>query len=89
MAEWLERAVAVREISGSIPCRGGHKPLCIRRKPSGYVSFRRTVKRQWFHTLKYTIQSQEHSLQILHTLDLDLDLGPFPADVNHFLPNDQ
>ena len=28
MAELLERAVAVREVSGSSPDRGGHKNLC-------------------------------------------------------------
>ena len=28
VAEWLERAVAMREVSGSSPGRGGHKNLC-------------------------------------------------------------
>ena len=27
VAEWLERALAVREVSGSIPSRVGHKNL--------------------------------------------------------------
>ena len=33
MAEWLERAVAVREVSGFSPGRGRHKILCGRREP--------------------------------------------------------
>ena len=40
--------------------------------------------------LKHTIQSQEqqkYSLQTLYTLELDL--GPFPIDGAHFIPNDQ
>ena len=28
VAEWLERTVAVLEVSGSSPGRGGHKNLC-------------------------------------------------------------
>ena len=37
--------------------------------------------------LIHKIQSQEqHSLQILYTLELNL--GPFPPDVTHFFPND-
>ena len=56
VAEWLERAVTVREVSGSIPGRGGHKTHCRRRV---YVNIRRAVERQRFHNLIHTIQSQE------------------------------
>ena len=45
-SEWL-----VWEISGSSTGRGGHKNLSKRREPSKYVSFRRAVERQRFHTL--------------------------------------
>ena len=44
--------VAVREVLGSIPGRGGHKNLCGGKEPSDYVSFRRAVKKEQFHTLK-------------------------------------
>ena len=67
MAEWLERAVAVREVSGSNPGRGGHKNLCWRREPSGYVSFRRAVKWQRFHalnTLNTKPRTTQHSLHV-------------------------
>ena len=50
MVEWLERAIAVGKVSGSTPGRGGHKNLCGRRE-NDYVSSRRAVKRQRFHTL--------------------------------------
>ena len=52
MAEWLERALAVGEVSGSIPSRCKHKNLCGRRGPTDYMNFRRAVKRQRFHTLE-------------------------------------
>ena len=51
MAEPLECAVAVREISGSSQNRGRHNNLCGLREPSDYVGLRRAVERQWFHTL--------------------------------------
>ena len=51
MSERLERAVAVREVSGSSPGQGGQKNLCGRRKLSDYVSFLRAVERQRSHTL--------------------------------------
>ena len=44
VAEGLERAFAVRKVSGSIPGRGEHKNLRGRRGPSDYFSFRRAVK---------------------------------------------
>ena len=50
-AEFLERAVAVREVSGLSPGQGGHKNFCGRWEPSDYVSFHWAVKRQRFHTL--------------------------------------
>ena len=59
MTEWLERAVAVREVSGSIPGRCGHKNLSERREPPDDVSFRMVVKRQRFHTFEYKIKSEE------------------------------
>ena len=83
VAEWLDRAVAVREVSGLSPDRDGHKNLCGRREPSNYVSFHRDVERQRFHTLnthntnKNT--TQQGSLQTPYTFELDL--GPFPPDV--------
>ena len=72
MAEWLEHAVAVREVSGSSPGQTGRKNLCGRREPSDYVSFRKAVKRQWFHNRKHTIQSLE---QHHHFLTKDVHLG--------------
>ena len=51
MAEWLERAVAVLNASGSSPSRGGTKNFYRRTEPYDHVSFRRAVERQWFHTL--------------------------------------
>ena len=56
---WLEGALAVREVSDSISCWSGHKTLFGRVGPSNYIRFRRAVKRQWVHTLKHTIQTQE------------------------------
>ena len=38
LVEGLERSIAVREVSGSISGRGGHKNLCGLREPSEYVS---------------------------------------------------
>ena len=88
MAEWLGRAVAVLEVLGSIPGRGGHKNLCRHREPSDYVSFRRSVKGQRFHTLNtYDTKprtTQQHSLKTPYTLELDL--GPFLPDVHSFPP---
>ena len=67
-SEWLERVVAVREVSGSIPDLGEHKNLYRRGQPSDYISsFRRVVKRQRFHTLKHTIQSRkQHNIPYNH-----------------------
>ena len=82
MAEWLERAVAVQEVSCSSPGQGGH------RETSDYVSFHRAIKRQWFHTLNthYTKPrtTQQHYLHTPYMLVLDL--GPFPLDVAHSFP---
>ena len=58
VAEWLERAVVVLEVSGSSPSRVRQKNLCGRREPSDYISFRKAVKGQRFHALKQTIQRQ-------------------------------
>ena len=88
MAECLEGAVAVWEVSGLSPGRGGQKNFCGCREPSDYVSFLRAVKRQRFRTLNHTIQSQEQhnstSLQTLYTLEMDL--GPFPIRWRSFPP---
>ena len=88
MTEWLESAVAVREVSGSIPGWGGHKNLCGRRETSDYVSSRRAVERQRFHTFNTHVTKprtkQQHSLQTPYTLELDL--GPFPPDVARSFP---
>ena len=82
MADWLERAVAVREISGSSPGRGGYKNLFGRRELSDYVSFRRAVERQRFHTLNThdtkPRTTEQHFLQTPYTVELDI--GPFPPD---------
>ena len=78
MAEWLEHTVTVREVSGSSPSRNGHKNHCGCMEPSDYISFRRGVKRQWFHTLNThntkPRTTQQHSLQVPYMLELDL--GP-------------
>ena len=50
MVELLDRAVAVWEVSGSSPGRGGHTNVCGRRELSDYVSFRRAVEIQRLHT---------------------------------------
>ena len=88
VAEWLERAVTVREVLGSSPGRSGHKNLFGRREASDYVSFRRAVKRQRFRTLNThdtkPRTTQQHSLQTPYTLELDL--GPFPPDVTLLFP---
>ena len=47
----LERALAVREVLDSLSGRGGHKNRWGRKEPSDYVSFRRAVNRQRFHTI--------------------------------------
>ena len=80
MTKWLKRAVAMREVSGSSPGRGRHTYLYERREPSDYIRFRRAVKRQRFHTHDTKPRTtQQHSLQMPYTLELDL--GPFPPDV--------
>ena len=88
VVEWLERALALREVLASIPGRGGHKKFYGSRKLLN-ISFRMADKRQQFNTLKHTMQSQEQhnnsSLQRLYALELDL--SPFPPDVAHFLLN--
>ena len=88
VAEWLERAVDVWEVSGSSPGRSEHKNLCGRRGTSDYVSFRRAVKRQRFRTLNThdakPRTTQQHSLQTPYTLEMDL--GPFPPDVAQSFP---
>ena len=88
VVEWLQRAVTVREVSGSNPGRDEHEILCGRRKPTDYVSFRRPVKIQQFHTLNthdtMTRTTKQHSLQTPYTLELDL--SPLPLDVAHSFP---
>ena len=87
MADWLERAVAVREVSVSSSAQGGHKNVCRRKEPSDCVSFRRAVERQRFHTLNTQDtkpRTTQHSLQTPYTLELDL--GPFPPDVARSFP---
>ena len=88
MAEWLKRAVAVRKVSGSNPGRGGHKNLCGRREPSDYVSLRRAVKRQRFHTFNThnTKSRTAHQYSLKTPYMLELDLGAFPPDVVTSLP---
>ena len=54
VAEWLEGALSMREVSGSILDQSKYKNLCGGREPSDCVGFRRIVKRQRFHTLKLT-----------------------------------
>ena len=58
VAEWLEHELDVREVSGSIPGQGEQTNLCSI-SGSDYVCFRMDVKRERFHTLQHTIQSQE------------------------------
>ena len=52
VAKWLERTLTIREVSGSIQGLDGHKNLCGDREPSDYVSLRKAVKIQRFHTRK-------------------------------------
>ena len=59
--ELLEFAIAVQKVSGSISGRGSHKNLCGCRGPSGYVSFLRGVKRQWFHTVNTRYTSKNNT----------------------------
>ena len=65
--------------------------LCGCKEPSDNVSFYRAVKMHWFCTLNTHDTKprtpQQHSLQTPYTLELDH--GPFPTDVPHFLPSDQ
>ena len=88
VAERLEHAVAVREVSGSSPGQAGHKNLCGRMEPSYYVSFSRAVERQQFHKLNThdtkPRTTQQNSLQTPYTLELDL--GPFLPDVARLFP---
>ena len=89
MVEWLERAFAMRNVSGSVPSRGGHKTLedvwdlltpsvsAGLSKNSGYMLLTHDTKPK----------PTQHSLQTLYTLEMDL--GPFPTAVTHFLPNDE
>ena len=51
MAEWLERAVGVWDVSG----RGGHKNLFGRRELSDYASLRKAVKNTGSMHLIYTM----------------------------------
>ena len=82
MEAWWPSGRVAREASGTIPSRGEHKGICDGRESSDYVNFRRAVKRQWFHTLNHTIQSQEQhnniSLQMFYTLNLDLGFTYLP-----------
>ena len=72
-----DSSLTVQEVSGSISYRGDHKSIYGHLEPSDYANFLRTVKRQRFHTLKHTMQSQEQhynmSLQTLYMLKLDFD----------------
>ena len=65
VAEWLERTVAVREVSGS-PVEVDKKNHCGYREPSDYISFRRAFKEQCFNTLKTQgkIQEQHNSISL-------------------------
>ena len=79
MAEWLEHAVAMWELSGLSPCQGGYKNLCRYRKPSD-----KAVKRQQFHTLNtHDTKPRQHNNT---PYTLKLDLGPFQPDVASSFP---
>ena len=65
----------VRESSGSSPGRGGHENLCERREPSDFVSFRRAVERQRFHTLNtHRTKPRQHNNTPYKCLTLELGL---------------
>ena len=49
MAEWLERAFVVLDVSDSIPDRGERINHYFRMRLSDYVSFRRAVKKTVVH----------------------------------------
>ena len=72
--------IYAQDVLGSIPARKGHKNLCWPREPSEYVRFCRAVKGSGSLLLNTQYKprtTQQHSLQTLYTLDLDL--GTFPT----------
>ena len=87
VAEWLERAVAVREVLGSSSGWDRHKKLCGRRVPSDYVIFRMAVKRQRFRTFKHTIHNNTPYKRL--TGWNWISVCPYQILFTHFLPNDQ
>ena len=81
VAEWLERAVAVRRSQDRIPAGADIKKNLCRRRDLLTTSFSAGLSKYSgsIHSI-HTIQSQEqHSLQTPYALELDL--GPFPPDI--------
>ena len=81
---------------GFSPVTGCHSymnPAVVGTKTKGppdYVSFCRAVKKQWFHTLKHRVQSQEqHNIALQTIYMLELDLGAFKTNGVCILPNDK
>ena len=76
MVDWLERAVAVREISDSSPGRGGHKTFAnvgnhLASSVSAGLSKDKLRTLNTHDTKPRKIQ--QHSLKTPYTLELDLD----------------
>ena len=92
VVEWLERAVAVREISGSIPGRGRHKKTFAE---VGYLLT--TLFSVWLskdsrsiHSI-HTIQSQEQHNNAPYkrlTRWKWISVRSHQMSLAHFLPND-
>ena len=70
-----------------IPGWSGHKNL-LSSSSSDYFSFRRAVKRQRLHTLRYKAKNSTTTFPNKHltVFTLELDLDPLPPDVVHSFP---
>ena len=79
----LDYSIASYDPHGSCGLPGGHKNLCRCRRPSDFVSLRRSVKRYLFRTLNiYDTNPRTTSTTFLTKMLMTLkpDLDPFPTD---------
>ena len=91
VVEWLERAVAVWEVSGSRPGKGGHKNLSGCKEPD-CVSFCRAVNKQRFHTLITRYKAKNNTTTFPYkrlTCWNWISVRSHQMSLTHFLPNDQ